>query len=1010
MKTQATLKSFLILSAMFFTGCRTEFDFAGMFTKPVPFKLVVENGALATKNTAVTLQFQDLKMTASQMAVFEGADCSGTQTWEGFSSSKALTLSSGDGLKNVSAYIKNENEQSTCQTAKIELDQTAPVFTVTSSTSFWNALNTVSFSGACETGVSIVITGASAATIDCPSGAWTYSPSEIIDATRSYTLSQTDAAGNMSSASVSWQRQTVPNASQSSIAVGPTSLLADGTSVATITLTIKNAHGDAIPNYAASNLAVATTGTMNTLIQAIGVTNSLGQVTATLSSTKAETKTISLTAPVGLTSITTKTATFVPDPATFIWKPVKIGAGGFLRGMNIAPDGTKVVRADVFGAYIWDTDKWRELITTSSMPVADYRNFAGWTDSPLDVVIAPNNTSRLYMMYDENLYRSNDKGLTWARTGLASTNYYETVWSYSGWGQRLAVDPANADVVYAGTPRNGFWVTTNGGTSWTKIASVPNAPNWGGGGYPGYSGVVVDASSGQTAGRTNTIYVSVPGTGFYRSTNAGSTWASIAGPVSALNAKVAADGALYVLGDHTQSNLWRYSSGTWTQIRTDSPMAFALDPFNPQRVLINGGGYTLQSVDRGANWASTWQWNGFSLNATDIPWLSTSSNGWMTIGDMAFDPVTPSLLHTVEGMGYWQSNLPLSHAPGITMAYVEKSKGIEELVANQVLSPPGGVPLAMVWDKTVFRLTNPDVYPSAHGPDTTTPILHGYYASYAKNDPTFIVAIMHSKVTGNDERSGYSTNGGVTWTEFTTKPPYIVNGSLSGTLEASTTTNYVWTPGITDDPYYTLNGGVTWTKANIPGAPTSAPKGWGTSFGNRMLASDFVTPNKFYLYNSIKGLYTTTDGGVTWTLTYTGELSPDCNNTRLHAVPANAGHLFFSAGLCDGPGSPHPINRDLLHSTDGGVTWTAIPNVKEARYIGFGKAAPFATYPTMYMIGWVNNVYGIYRSTDEGQNWTKFGDYPNGSLDAIQSIDGDMNIYGRVYTAFSGSGFSYFGE
>src|ERR1700684_4186039 len=36
-----------------------------------------------------------------------------------------------------------------------------------------------------------------------------------------------------------------------------------------------------------------------------------------------------------------------------VWAPLGIGAGGFAIGLDIAPDGTKVVRTDSSGAYLW---------------------------------------------------------------------------------------------------------------------------------------------------------------------------------------------------------------------------------------------------------------------------------------------------------------------------------------------------------------------------------------------------------------------------------------------------------------------------------------------------------------------------------------------------------------------------------------------------------------------------------------------------------------------------------
>ena len=44
-----------------------------------------------------------------------------------------------------------------------------------------------------------------------------------------------------------------------------------------------------------------------------------------------------------------------------LWRPIALGAGGLLTGIDIASDGTMVVKTDTFGAYIWnrETGRWR---------------------------------------------------------------------------------------------------------------------------------------------------------------------------------------------------------------------------------------------------------------------------------------------------------------------------------------------------------------------------------------------------------------------------------------------------------------------------------------------------------------------------------------------------------------------------------------------------------------------------------------------------------------------------
>ena len=79
----------------------------------------------------------------------------------------------------------------------------------------------------------------------------------------------------------------------------------------------------------------------------------------------------------------------------------------------------------------------------------------------------------------------------------------------------------------------------------------------------------------------------------------------------------------------------------------------------------------------------------------------------------------------------------------------------------------------------------------------------------------------------------------------------------------------------------------------------------------------------------------------------------------------------------------------------------------EVNCFGFGAPAPGQSYPSIYIVGWVNNVYGIWQSINDAQSWTQIGTYPTGNLDQIKTISGDPNVYGQVYVGFAGSGYAY---
>src|SRR5215212_5437999 len=95
------------------------------------------------------------------------------------------------------------------------------------------------------------------------------------------------------------------------------------------------------------------------------------------------------------------------------WQPVDIGAGGYLTGMDIASDGTKVVRTDTYGAYLWTGSEWQQLVTTSSMPGGQ-----AIAQGVYEIRIAPSNTNILYMEYSGQVFKSTDRGTTWTQTSF----------------------------------------------------------------------------------------------------------------------------------------------------------------------------------------------------------------------------------------------------------------------------------------------------------------------------------------------------------------------------------------------------------------------------------------------------------------------------------------------------------------------------------------------------------------------------------------------------------------
>ena len=134
-------------------------------------------------------------------------------------------------------------------------------------------------------------------------------------------------------------------------------------------------------------------------------------------------------------------------------------------------------------------------------------------------------TNRQSSGWGDGVYKSTDGGATWANMGLRNTARIA----------RIVVDPTNSDVVYVASPghlwgpnsERGLFKTTDGGRTWTPILTRDD--------NTGVVDVAIDP------GDPKTVYAALyqhrrtpfgfvgggPGSGLYKSTDAGATWTQL---------------------------------------------------------------------------------------------------------------------------------------------------------------------------------------------------------------------------------------------------------------------------------------------------------------------------------------------------------------------------------------------------------------------------------------------------------------------------------------------------
>jgi photosystem II stability/assembly factor-like uncharacterized protein len=161
--------------------------------------------------------------------------------------------------------------------------------------------------------------------------------------------------------------------------------------------------------------------------------------------------------------------------------------------------------------------------------------------------------------------------------------------------------------------------------------------------------------------------------------------------------------------------------------------------------------------------------------------------------------------------------------------------------------------------------------------------------------------------------------------------------------------------------------------------------------------ADPVDPKRFYAYDTTAGtVYTSTDGGATFTAGATGLPSGDAQ-FRIAAAPGRSGDLWLSAK-----------GEGLFRSTDGGRAFTRVTSCRASYALGFGKAAPGGDgYPAVFQTGSVEDLTGVYRSDDAGRSWVRINDDAHQWGWTGEVITGDPRIHGRVYLGTNGRGVQY---
>lgn len=678
-------------------------------------------------------------------------------------------------------------------------------------------------------------------------------------------------------------------------------------------------------------------------------------------------------------------------PATgtgpYAWKNAQVVGGGYVTGLvfNQKEQGLLYARTDMGGAYRWDSaaEQW--------IPLTDWLGEKDWNLLGIDALATdPVDPNRLYLAagtYTNEwagngaILRSTDRGRTFQRTDLPFKLGGNE--DGRGAGERLVTNPSDNRTLLLGTRKNGLWRSTDSGVTWRQVSSFPVKDG-------ASSGAGISFVTYGPAG-SNTVYVGVAdrSASLYRSTDGGGTWQAVPGqPTGQLpqHGVVSGDGSLYLtytnaLGPNgvTAGSVWKYApaGGTWKNVSPSQGgygfSGLAVDPRRPSTVMVTtlDRWWPEDEIYRTTDGGTTWKAlaDKSVRNASAAPYVGTHTGHWMTA--LAIDPFDSGHVLYGTGNGIWRSKDANATDSGGTSHWTAGARGLEETALMDAIAPPGGAAVVTAMgDQGGFR--HDDLTRVPAGRLDNPMMTNSTDIDFAQSNPGLMVRVGR----GGAQDGAYSTDGGANWNGFKAEP---VAGAQDGHVAlAADGSTILWTQA-GQAPYRSTDRGASWSR--VSGLGTDA-----------VVVADRSSARTFY---SLSGgtLYASTDGGAVFTARAT-----NLPAGRLTAVPGIAGDLWIAGG-----------GRGLLHSTDGGRTFTALTTVQSASALGFGKAAPGASYQALYLIGTVKDVTGVFRSTDQGASWLRVNDDAHqwGSIGGVGVITGDPDTYGRVYVGTNGRGLQY---
>jgi photosystem II stability/assembly factor-like uncharacterized protein len=634
----------------------------------------------------------------------------------------------------------------------------------------------------------------------------------------------------------------------------------------------------------------------------------------------------------------------LPAAEPTIWTPAGWGGGGFYYAAAFHPtrDGVLYLAGDVSGVYkSIDHGRTWSMINNG---LVNYGVFTLATDRT--------NPETIYAATDGGLCKSTDGGTHWRLLPKTGPKELHITGERGKSIHCIAVNPADGNIVYAGSPTGKIYRSADGGQSWSvsfeqkmeaaggAVCSVAIAPS--------EPALVLAATSDS---------------GLLISTDAGAHWRAADAPKNASGAAIAASDPNIIYASFQTDGVWKSidKGQSWKQISHGLPkgMSFsdvAVSPANPRDVYAIGtvgwNGAFYRSTDGGETWKPS---STLAVDTEVDPTLPEDPRpaSLSTPTNIVINPLKPRELYISAN---WRSCM--SEDGGVTWAERNREADISCVYDIRF---SGARTYACAMDEGTLVTENNGKDWKQLWPLKNTPEISGHdwrLNVTPINGVDRVISTCSPWDTQHPNCVVISSDGGKTFhasakglPDYVPRLDTVWGQGYARALAADPKNPQILYLGIDGSPengksgggiFKSEDGGENW--AQLPHQP-----------GNRKMffgvAVDPTNSNRLYWSSCGDGLYRSEDGGANWQTVFK-------NETWVFNVVLTA------------DGTVYCPSQNLWRSSDHGATWKQITKLSGRMIVAVEvhprdpKTIWFATTT------WDGSDQGaVYKTTDGGETW-----------------------------------------